>query len=80
MLWVGVSRTAADVIHDSRHVGREPGRRSLQRSWKTSYLASGAKGKLEREGALLDDGGGRASVEKPKYSLIIETLRILEWS
>ena len=32
----------------------EGSKRSSQRSWKTSYLASGAKGKLEREGALLD--------------------------
>ena len=31
-------------------------RRSFKRSWKTSYLASGAKGKLER--ALLDDPDG----------------------
>ena len=29
----------------------EGSKRSSQRSWKTSYLASGAKGKLEREEA-----------------------------
>lgn len=44
-----------DMSYVTVDMWEEGRRRSSQRSWKTSYLASGAKGKLERGSRILDD-------------------------
>ena len=56
------SSTAVEMSYMTVDMWEEGRRRSFKRSWKTSYLASGAKGKLER--ALLDDPDGPSQLHR----------------